>query len=132
MSRTFVALLLLFAASDAFAQAQPEAKRALDQAATVLAQARRCPQLITKAEADKFAARATAVVARADNQHVARGSSGEYEAISSPLIMATNCKMVGCPGKEPAILPPNCPDFAKIFKGLRINQPTWQLSEGIR
>lgn len=60
-----------------------------------------------------------------------RGANGEYEVINSVLIMTANCKRVSCPGKDPPLRPPNCPEFAKLFKGLRINQPAWQLNEGL-
>ncbi|HYC63984.1 MAG TPA: hypothetical protein VEC14_04565 [Reyranellaceae bacterium] len=127
-----LALLLLFVAADAAAQASPEAQRAQDQAATVLANARRCPQTIDKAAVDRFAGRASAVIRRADGQPVARGQSGDYDQINANLVMAAQCKMTACPGKGPAMLPPNCVEFAKIFNGLHINQANWQLNEGLR
>ena len=131
MKRVLV-LLLLFAAADAAAQASPDAQRAQDQAAAVLANARRCPQTIDKAAADRFAGRASAVIRRADGQPVARGASGDYDQISANLIMAAQCKMTSCPGKGPAMLPPNCAEFGKMFHGLRINQANWQINEGLR
>ena len=127
-----LALCLALAAAEASAQASPEALRIQEQAATVLAQARRCVQLIDKASTDRFAARATAVIGRAGGQPVARGPSGDYENISSALTMAANCKNVACPGKPPPMLPTSCQEFARIFHGLRINQSNWQLNEGLK
>jgi hypothetical protein len=132
MKSSAAVLLLVIASAEAFAQSSPEALRIQELASAVLAQARRCPQQIDKASADRFAARATAVIGRAGGQPVARGASGDYENISSALTMAANCKNVACPGKPPPMRPPNCPDFAKNFQGLRINQPNWQLNEGLR
>jgi hypothetical protein len=118
-------------AGEAVAQAGPEANRIQEQAATVLAQARRCSQLIDKASIDRFAGRATAVIFRADGQPVARGRSGDYEMVSATLTMAADCKNIQCPGKGPPLLPPNCAEFARTFQSLRINQSNWQLNEGL-
>ena len=127
-----LALLLLAVAGNALAQASAEAQRIQEQAATVLAQARRCPQQIDRAAVDRFAARASAIIRRADGQPVARSASGDYEGISATLTMAADCKNIQCPGRGPPLLLPNCPDFGKTFHGLRINQANWQLNEGLR
>ena len=132
MKLSGVVLLFMLASLEAFAQSSPEALRIQDLAAAVLAQARRCSPPIDKASADRFAARATALIGRAGGQPVARGANGDYENISSALTMAANCKNVTCPGKPPPLPPPNCPEFAKAFHALRINQPNWQLNEGLR
>jgi hypothetical protein len=132
MNLSGVVLCLALASAEALAQSSPEALRIQEQAAAVLAQARRCAPLIDKATTDRFAARATAVIGRAGGQPVARGASGDYENISSALTMAANCKNVTCPGKPPPLVPPNCPEFAKVFQALRINQPNWQINEGLR
>jgi hypothetical protein len=127
-----VGLFLLFAATEALAQASPEANRIQEQASAVLGSAQRCPQQIDKAAAERFAARASAVIRRADGQPVTRGASGDYDQISANLVMAARCKMVGCPGHGPPMLPTNCADFAKVFHGLRINQANWQINEGLK
>ena len=129
-----LAVVFLFAAltGDAAAQASAEAQGIQNQAAVVLAQARRCPQQIDKIAADRFAARASAVIRRTDGQPVARGPSGDYETISAMLVMAANCKMTPCAGRGPAIQPPNCAAFAKTFQSLRINGPSWQINDGLK
>lgn len=131
MKRLFATLLVL-SAGDAAAQASPDAQRYQEQSAAVLANARRCPQQIDKAAADRFAARASAVIRRADGQPVVRNARGDYDQISANLAMAANCMMVGCPGHGPAMMPPNCAEFGKLFHGLRINQANWTINEGLK
>ncbi len=118
-------------AGDAVAQASAQANQVQDQAAALLSQARRCPAL-TKSFVDRFAARASAAIARADGNAARRGPSGDFELISASLEMAANCKSVSCPGKPPALNAPNCGQFVPQFRGLRINQDNWQLTEGLK
>jgi hypothetical protein len=132
MKGSRLVLFLALVSGEALAQASPEALRLQELAAAVLAQAQRCSQVIDKASADRFAARATAVIGRAGGQPVARGASGDYDSVSSALTMAASCKNVACPGKPPPLPPPNCTEFAKAFRSLRINQSNWQLSEGLK
>ena len=127
-------LVFVFAAAvsgEAAAQASAQANQVQDQAAALLSQARRCPAL-AKSFVDRFAARASAAVARADGNAARRGPSGDFEQISASLEMAANCKSVSCPGKPPALNAPNCSHFVPQFRGLRINQDNWQLNEGLK
>jgi hypothetical protein len=125
-------LFLVFQAGDAAAQVSAQAKEIQDQAAGLLSQAKRCPQVLDKAFIDRFAARATALIMRADGQLVARGPSGEYEPISATLVSAANCKTVQCHGRTAPLQPPNCSHFGPQFRALRINQANWQLNEGLK
>ena len=134
VSLRFVFLVLavaVFVSGEAVAQASVAANQVQDRAAALLSQARRCPAL-AKSFVDRFAARASAAVARADGNATRRGPGGEFEQISASLEMAANCKSVNCPGKPPALSVPNCGYFVPQFRGLRINQDNWQLTEGLK
>lgn len=125
------AVLLAASLGEASAQASTQANQIQDQAAAMLSQARRCRDL-GKSLIDRFAARASAAVARADGNATRRGPNGEFDLISASVEMAANCKTVSCPGKAPPLGPPNCSHFVPQFKALRINHDNWQITEGLK